>query len=126
MWYEAEDTTLFFYLLSRLSAPLKKQTAFSFFKFLKLSWNKVDLPCCINFCCTSKWVRYTHTHTHTHIFFFMFFLIMVSYKILNIVPCAIQWILFFNPSPFSGIFFWVFHSISMSIHSLYVFIYDKK
>ena len=28
----------------------------------------VDLQCCVNSCCTAKWLSYTHTHTHTHIY----------------------------------------------------------
>ena len=31
------------------------------------------------------------THTHTNLFFFRFFSTIVYYKILKIVPCAIQW-----------------------------------
>ena len=33
---------------------------------------------------------YIYTHTHIYIFFFRFFSIIGYYKILNIVPCAIQ------------------------------------
>ena len=33
---------------------------------------------------------YVHTHTYTHIYFFRFFSIIGYYKVLNIVPCAIQ------------------------------------
>lgn len=34
--------------------------------------------------------RHTHTFSYIYIFFFILFFIKVYYKILNIVPCAIQ------------------------------------
>ena len=33
---------------------------------------------------------YIYIYTHTHIFFFIFFSIVVYYRILNIVFCALQ------------------------------------
>ena len=38
-------------------------------------------------------------HIHTHIFFFRFFYIIGYYKILSIVPCAIQYVLVVYPTP---------------------------
>ena len=35
-------------------------------------------------------VMYTHTHIYIYIFFFIFFSIMVYYKILSIILCALQ------------------------------------
>ena len=35
-----------------------------------------------------------YTHTHTYIYFFRFFSIIGYYKILNIIPCALQSLLF--------------------------------
>ena len=36
-------------------------------------------------------VTHTCTHTHVYIFFILSFSIMVYHRILNIVPCALQW-----------------------------------
>ena len=35
-------------------------------------------------------VMYTHTYIYIYIFFFIFFSIMVYYKILSIILCALQ------------------------------------
>ena len=48
------------------------------------NWSIVDLQCCVSFRCTAKWVSYIC------IFFFRFFSTIGYYKILNMVPCAIQ------------------------------------
>ena len=58
----------------------------------------VDLQCCVQFLVYIKVIQFmcvyiythAHPHTHTYIFFFIFFSIVVYYRILNIVPCAIQ------------------------------------
>ena len=74
-------------------------SSLSFILFLKkIYWYIVDLQYCINFCYTAWWFSYIY------IFFFIFFSIMVSHRILNIVPCAISRTLLF------------IHSIRNSLH----------
>ena len=36
-------------------------------------------------------MQHSNLHTHTHIFFFRFLSLIGHYKILSMVPCAIQW-----------------------------------
>ena len=52
----------------------------------KKNWSIVDLQCWNNFCCTAKWLSYTHTC----IPFLIFFSIMISPRRLDIIPHAIQ------------------------------------
>ena len=49
----------------------------------------VDLQCCISIRCVAKQFSYILIHI-IHVFFLRFFSIVGSYKILNIVSCAIQ------------------------------------
>ena len=62
-----------------LNVSPNSRTSSSFFFF---NWSIVDLQCWVSFRCTSKWSRY--------LFFFRFFALIGYYKILSIVPCAIQ------------------------------------
>ena len=64
------------------------------FKTVLFYWSTVDVQCCVNFWCTAKQFIhfiYIYIYTHTYTFFFTFVSIMVYHKILNIVPCAIEW-----------------------------------
>ena len=54
--------------------------------------NIVDLQYCLSLGYITK--LFSYTHTHTYIVFFIFFSIMAYGKILNIVPSAIQQVLF--------------------------------
>ena len=73
---------------------------------------------------------HTHTHTHTHIFCPDSFLSITDYyKILNIVPCAIQSLLFIfyivhvsiNPKPL----IYRYHPFPYSSHKFVVYLYES-
>ena len=51
-------------------------------------WSGVDLQCRAGFTYTAKW--FSDAYLYTYLFFFRFFSIIAYYKILNIIPCAIQ------------------------------------
>ena len=66
--------------------------SFCFFCLLLLicfNWTVVDLQYCVSFRCRQN-DSVTHTLIYIYPFFFRFFSITAYYKILNIVPCAIQ------------------------------------
>ena len=39
-----------------------------FFKFI-FYWSTVELQCCVNYCCTAKWLSYTYIYVIFHILF---------------------------------------------------------
>ena len=50
-----------------------------FFFCVFLNWSIVDSECCVSYWCTAKWLFYIY----------IYFFIMVHYRILNLLPCAI-------------------------------------
>ena len=61
-----------------------------FFKIF-FYWSIVHLQC-VSFKCIEKWLSYTYIHKYicVYIFFFRFFSIIGHYKMLSMVPCAMQ------------------------------------
>ena len=51
-------------------------------------WSRVDLQCCVIFRYTAKWIIYIYIYT-----IFIFFSFIGYFKILNIVPCVIRYVL---------------------------------
>ena len=84
--------TLLFPLFLMLPIPplvlSLSSTLFFFNKSLKIkkNWSIIDLQCCVSFWYTAKWF-----YIYVYIYIYSFsYSIIVYYKILNIVPCAIQ------------------------------------
>ena len=40
-----------------------------YFVYLLCYWSIVDLKCCVNYCCTAKWLSYTYIYILFHILF---------------------------------------------------------
>ena len=105
-----------------LNAPWSLMLLFSFIssllfhliknpKFLKnlFYWSVADLQCCVNFCCTAKWLRYIYIHSFSYSFPLWF-----NHKILNIVP----WTLFFIHSIYKSLHLLILNSQSFPSHAL--------
>ena len=65
----------------------KGKTLLYYYYFFK--WSLINLPIML---VSGVWQSDSviHTHTHTHICIFRFFSLVGYYRILNIVPCAVQ------------------------------------
>ena len=76
-----------FYNLPVCSSYIKaeKDIVTSFLSFFY--WSMGDLQPCLSFWCITKWFRH---FPYSFPFLFIFFSITAYYRILNIVPCAIQ------------------------------------
>ena len=64
------------------------EKGFCFFSPDFKSWSIIDLQYCVSFRCIAKWSSYTYICRY--LFFFRFFSFIGYYKILSIVPCALQ------------------------------------
>ena len=51
----------------KVQEQFKRNGAVIYF-FNLLYWSIVDLPCCINFCCTAKWFSFTYIHSFSYSF----------------------------------------------------------
>ena len=40
--------------------------------FFFFNWSIFDLQCCVNFCCTAKWLSYTYTYTFSYFIYTLF------------------------------------------------------
>ena len=71
--------------------------------FFFFNWSIVGLQC-VSFWCTAKWFSYTY------VCIYIFFSIMVYYRMLNIVPCAIRRTLLFIYFTFSSLYLLISNS----------------
>ena len=81
--------SFFLYFLSSLLPFFLPSFLSSSLSFFLYNWSIVDLQYYVSFRCTAKWFCYTYVCIYLYSFF-RFFSIIVYYKILTIVPCAVQ------------------------------------
>lgn len=88
------------------SGLLGKQPAISPVCFVLLNffyWSTVSLQCCVSFSCIAKWfiyicvciytynyIQFSYLFPYIYSFSYLFPLLFVYYKIVNVVPCALQ------------------------------------
>ena len=62
-----------------------------FFKFI-FYWSMVGLQCCVNYCCTAKWLSYTYIYTLFHILFLYGLSQDIDYSSLcyTLGPCCLS------------------------------------
>ena len=65
----------------------------SFFKiYIYIYWTIVDLYCCVNFCCTAKWLSHRHIYNLYYVLFHYGLSQDIEYSSLcyTVVPCCIH------------------------------------
>ena len=83
IWLELPPS-ITYYLNASLTRSIIAPSFFSIYLFIYFYWSIVNLQCCVSFKWTAKWFSYRCK------FLFRLFSTISYYKILSIVPCAIQ------------------------------------
>ena len=89
-WQSLESISFSFHL----RYPLYWIVSFLFLFILIyfLSWSIVDLQCCVNFCCITRWLSYTHIYILFHILFHYGLSQDIEYSSLcyTVGPCCLS------------------------------------